>query len=253
MKLTKLVIAGGIAFGMVLGVAPAAHATVEHCPDHDSQLYTKISNPAGDHIPSLGTEICVKAGTENTGRITADGNTTLRDYLKQAGIVGGDGEGRDPSYAVVYKLVITEPPAEEPPTDIFNCDDFATQAEAQAELDKTWPEDPHGLDGDGDGIACESLTPTEEPTTTTTTVPPVVDEPVIREAPPVVPDEPVVEAPHNVCPDGNGFTFKTDQPCPEVQPLAELPRTGTSPMALIVIGAALLALGTALRFAVARR
>jgi len=37
----------------------------------------------------------------------------------------------------------------------LNCDDFATQAEAQANLDAN-PSDPNGLDRDGDGIACES-------------------------------------------------------------------------------------------------
>ena len=39
----------------------------------------------------------------------------------------------------------------------FNCDDFATQADAQAQL-RSDPSDPSGLDGsDDDGIACESL------------------------------------------------------------------------------------------------
>jgi hypothetical protein len=40
--------------------------------------------------------------------------------------------------------------------DRFNCEDFASQAEAQAELDSTLPDDPSGLDRDDDGIACES-------------------------------------------------------------------------------------------------
>jgi hypothetical protein len=40
--------------------------------------------------------------------------------------------------------------------DIFNCSSFATQEEAQAELNRD-PSDPHGLDGDNDGIACEEL------------------------------------------------------------------------------------------------
>ena len=40
--------------------------------------------------------------------------------------------------------------------DRFNCDDFASQPEAQAELDRTAPDDPSGLDRDADGIACES-------------------------------------------------------------------------------------------------
>jgi micrococcal nuclease len=38
----------------------------------------------------------------------------------------------------------------------YNCGDFDRQAEAQAVLEGT-PGDPHGLDGDGNGEACESL------------------------------------------------------------------------------------------------
>lgn len=38
--------------------------------------------------------------------------------------------------------------------DDLNCDDFATQAEAQATLDAD-PSDPNNLDADDDGIACE--------------------------------------------------------------------------------------------------
>jgi hypothetical protein len=37
-----------------------------------------------------------------------------------------------------------------------NCSDFTTQKEAQAVLD-AFPEDPHGLDRNNDGVACESL------------------------------------------------------------------------------------------------
>ncbi|MDQ2621470.1 MAG: thermonuclease family protein [Actinomycetota bacterium] len=36
----------------------------------------------------------------------------------------------------------------------LDCSDFSTQAEAQKHLT---PGDPHGLDGEGDGVACESL------------------------------------------------------------------------------------------------
>lgn len=38
--------------------------------------------------------------------------------------------------------------------DDLDCDDFATQQEAQAEYDAD-PSDPNGLDADNDGIACE--------------------------------------------------------------------------------------------------
>lgn len=40
--------------------------------------------------------------------------------------------------------------------DDLNCDDFEFQEDAQAELDQD-PSDPHGLDGDDDGIPCEDL------------------------------------------------------------------------------------------------
>jgi hypothetical protein len=36
----------------------------------------------------------------------------------------------------------------------YDCSDFSTQAEAQGYL---LPGDPYRLDGDGDGVACESL------------------------------------------------------------------------------------------------
>ncbi|MEQ8468690.1 excalibur calcium-binding domain-containing protein [Coleofasciculus sp. E2-BRE-01] len=37
-----------------------------------------------------------------------------------------------------------------------NCSDFTTQKEAQRVLDE-FPDDPHGLDKNNDGVACESL------------------------------------------------------------------------------------------------
>lgn len=38
----------------------------------------------------------------------------------------------------------------------LDCPDFATQVEAQAKYDED-PSDPHRLDADDDGLACESL------------------------------------------------------------------------------------------------
>ncbi|GAA0509152.1 micrococcal nuclease [Halorubrum aquaticum] len=43
-----------------------------------------------------------------------------------------------------------------PPDGDYDCSTFDTQAQAQAVLEGT-SGDPHGLDGDGDGVACESL------------------------------------------------------------------------------------------------
>jgi LPXTG-motif cell wall-anchored protein len=56
--------------------------------------------------------------------------------------------------AVVYLFTIG--PSASGQQDL-NCDDFATQEEAQAVFDQD-PSDPNGLDGnDNDGIACENL------------------------------------------------------------------------------------------------
>lgn len=65
-----------------------------------------------------------------------------------------------------------------------DCADFATQAQAQAFFAAAGPGDPHRLDGNGDGVACESLpcpcatapvpftgTPTATPTPTASPTP----------------------------------------------------------------------------------
>lgn len=38
-----------------------------------------------------------------------------------------------------------------------DCSDFTTHAEAQVFFESQGPGDPHGLDRDGDGLACETL------------------------------------------------------------------------------------------------
>lgn len=50
----------------------------------------------------------------------------------------------------------TIPSAQAQSGDQFNCADFDTQEEAQAEYDSD-PSDPSGLDADDDGEACEEL------------------------------------------------------------------------------------------------
>lgn len=39
----------------------------------------------------------------------------------------------------------------------MNCSDFSTWREAQDFYESQGPGDPHGLDRDGDGVACETL------------------------------------------------------------------------------------------------
>jgi hypothetical protein len=62
---------------------------------------------------------------------------------------------------VVGGLVLVLTPSGCPAGDDRNCDDFTTQPEAQRQLDRD-RDDPHGLDVDGDGVACEQLPTNEE-------------------------------------------------------------------------------------------
>jgi len=82
--------------------------------------------------------------------------------------------------------------AELPPcatTDDLDCDceDFDCQEEAQALYDLVDPGDPHGLDADGDGIACESLpacaAPPPPPAETPTASPPATPPPPVAPPP----------------------------------------------------------------------
>ena len=61
--------------------------------------------------------------------------------------------------ALLLVLTLALPACDSATSDSFNCSDFDTQQEAQAqfEADGGPEEDPHNLDSDGDGIACESL------------------------------------------------------------------------------------------------
>lgn len=106
--------------GSVLAVAtlllalavPALAAPPEglHCPD-GWQDKDQSGADDNDLVVPEGTLFCVKAGSAesneseqgNTGVITADGETTLCEYLIAAGIVGGGGDCRDVSYWVTYQ------------------------------------------------------------------------------------------------------------------------------------------------------
>jgi hypothetical protein len=67
--------------------------------------------------------------------------------------------------------------------DLYDCADFATQAEAQAQL---LPGDPYGLDADSDSVACEALSEGDAPTTspTATASPTVTATPTATASPP---------------------------------------------------------------------
>jgi micrococcal nuclease len=75
---------------------------------------------------------------------------TERDAQRNSvGLWEFDGSDTDSS----TESVDVPPP---PPDGDYDCSDFDTQAAAQQVLDET-AGDPHRLDGDGDGVACETL------------------------------------------------------------------------------------------------
>lgn len=53
-----------------------------------------------------------------------------------------------------------EDTAQPAPADRFDCADFTSRARPQRILDR-FPSDPHGLDANGDGVACEEFFPAE--------------------------------------------------------------------------------------------
>jgi hypothetical protein len=103
----------------------------------------------------LGIEI-----TSTSGQIMIEGPND--DYIGDHAVSSSDpGFDTDGDYAVVTTTGIVcqgggttleEPPAREE----LDCAEFATQQEAQAELERDLS-DPHGLDADADGTACEEL------------------------------------------------------------------------------------------------
>lgn len=86
----------------------------------------------------------------------------------------------------------------------MDCNDFTTQEEAQAVLDAD-PSDPHRLDGNDDGVACESLPHETAP------------EPAVPPAPvePPAPVLPAVPAPAVPAPAAPVHVPPADRDCPD--------------------------------------
>lgn len=81
-------------------------------------------------------------------------------------VVTATAEGRytvdaQPSSAPVVAEPLGMEPAQglpfDPAGEDRDCGDFSSQVAAQAFYEAAGPGDPHGLDGDGNGVACETL------------------------------------------------------------------------------------------------
>lgn len=115
---------GGV-FILLLILVAALAATVSADPGHCPDGWTaKDESGADDNelVLVAGTVFCVKAGSgqsndeANAGIQTADGETTLCEYLVAAGVVGGDDECRDVSYWVTYPSATPTPTPTSTPT-----------------------------------------------------------------------------------------------------------------------------------------
>lgn len=127
--------------------------------------------------------VVIQVGEDNSyGHPTAEVLSRLEEYgveVYRTDLQGevsftSDGTSYEGSERPHSSAGQTPKPTPEPAADTgtsssndLNCSDFAVQEEAQAVLDRD-PSDPNYLDGDNDGIACESLpsgnAPEPEPT-----------------------------------------------------------------------------------------
>jgi hypothetical protein len=104
------------------GVAVAQTADLYDCSDFDTQEVAQAQLLPGDPYGLDADNDGMACDSLPSGGTTSGGSP-----------IGGGGGGGD-----------------------LDCVDFATQEEAQAELERD-PGDPNGLDADNDGIACEEL------------------------------------------------------------------------------------------------
>jgi hypothetical protein len=148
------------ALGLLAALAIPATATAEHCPGEPGTTIegaVKVEATGGtqaeinDLVLEAGTLFCVKASTGATGYLTADGETTLQEYLFAAGIIDGSGdEGRDVSYYVVYEA--EEETASPTPT--------PTPTEGESPAEETASPTPTPTPTEGESPAEETASPT---------------------------------------------------------------------------------------------
>jgi competence protein ComEC len=117
-------------------------------------------HPTQEALSRLATAGIKVYRTDQQGEITV--STNGRGYEVKTEGAGGVAEPvplpePQAQEAEPVQEPVQEPEPEPVPTGgDLNCSDFATREEAQAVLDAN-PGDPNHLDGEGDGIACESL------------------------------------------------------------------------------------------------
>ncbi len=90
--------------------------------------------------------------TDESGTITVTASTDGTYTVDAAPSTAGGGVAREPE-AVPNAIPLPYGPSGED----RDCGEFTSQDEAQAFFEAAGAGDPHRLDSDGDGVACESL------------------------------------------------------------------------------------------------
>jgi hypothetical protein len=114
----RTLLAIAAALGLLFSLSSVAFSSTEHCPGQPSDDPNKVESVVDGDLDGVvldaGTIFCIKAGTETFPGV-ADGTTSLVEYAESAGIVGGDGQGRNISHYVTYGM--STPTPEPTPTD----------------------------------------------------------------------------------------------------------------------------------------
>jgi hypothetical protein len=131
--------------------------TTQGCTVSEGASIT-LEDPDGTQAQFVDGQLGIEI-TSTGGQITIVGPDN--DYIGNHAVSSSDpGFDTAGDYAVVTTTGIAcqgaSPPPNQPPTttEDLDCANFATQQEAQAELERD-PSDPNYLDADGDGVACE--------------------------------------------------------------------------------------------------
>jgi hypothetical protein len=94
----------------LIGTVPTITAAGE-CP---AGFTDKVETSDGSIVLEAGLLICIKAGEDNTGTFTTDGESTLAEYIEASGLVTEGGQVPNVSHYVIYGAEPTPTPTPTP-------------------------------------------------------------------------------------------------------------------------------------------
>ena len=89
--------------GLFVTQAVPVSAAVDHCPDHTINPKDESGASSNLLVLAAGSSFCAKGSTGNSGKRTADGETTLIEYTALFAPPNGGGNVPNVSYYVVYQ------------------------------------------------------------------------------------------------------------------------------------------------------